>query len=152
MASFSLFLVCGLKSRTWQYLKIFPPKSENVPDRPWCYKMCLPLWIFQIRVVLLKCACRMAFFNMCLADNLKDATDFGGLKTFTIFLTHKNLLNANSYIPTYFFMVLFDHMHWPQGSRIFGFVEHSIFLALICPTKCVCYIFETPTKGEKFSV
>ena len=32
-----------------------------------------------IRVVLLKCACRMSFFKMCLADNLQDATDYGGL-------------------------------------------------------------------------
>jgi hypothetical protein len=29
---------------------------------------------------LIKCACRMAFFKMCLADNLQDAADCGGLQ------------------------------------------------------------------------
>ena len=33
----------------------------------------------KYRVVLLKCACQMAFFKMCLADNLQDAADCGGL-------------------------------------------------------------------------
>ena len=79
-----------------------PPQSESVPGLFGGEKMCLPLYIIKICVVLLKCACRMAFINMCLADNLKDATDCGGLNTCTIVLTHKNLLNAHSYIPKSF--------------------------------------------------
>jgi hypothetical protein len=46
-----------------------PPQSESVPG-----------------VVLLKCAFRMAFFKMCLAENLQNATDCGGLFWGAIFL------------------------------------------------------------------
>ena len=80
-----------------------PPQSKSVPGIQLGEQMCLPLQIIKICVVLLKCACRMAFFNMCLADNLKDATDCGGLNTCTLFLTHKNLFNAHSYMPKSFF-------------------------------------------------
>ena len=33
--------------------------------------------------------------------------------TWTICYTHKNLLTTDSYMAKSYFMVLFDHMHWP---------------------------------------
>jgi hypothetical protein len=67
---------------------------------------------------LLKCACRMAFFKMCLADNLQDASDCGGLLMSTnCILADKDMSCQLSYVIFYSKYCEFKHIYLVFGGQ-----------------------------------